>query len=257
MRSHQKQCVNFASWPLTDLVRSCTKAWRGSSPNFQLLSLDPTHLAMVYEYATLRKKTPGSHLLRAIMKRFTVPFTEASPMPAFCEYMFDGSGAPSSSVSEKRFQRYIEALNMPAGMAKRVARKQGDAGPFQRREEFAQALAALCALYPHEVKLVSPGPNRKIHQLLRSATEPDRVEFYFNNLRQRWLWRSKDLTMLPSGTTSNEAIRVCKLHPTPKLHSTQSLYRSFLPCPGYVSFDISPYSSWLHPSIFRGAYTDI
>ena len=109
-------------------------------------------------------------------------------------------------------------------MAKRVARMQEDAGPFQHREEFAQLLDALCTLYPHEVKLVSPGPNRKIHQLLRSATEPDRVEFYFNNLRQRWLWRSKDLTMLPSGTTSNEAIRVCKLHPIPQSYIQHNHY---------------------------------
>ena len=26
-----------------------------------------------------------------------------------------------------------------------------------------------------------------------------------NNTRQRWLWRHRDLTMLPSGTTGNEA----------------------------------------------------
>ena len=42
--------------------------------------------------------------------------------------------------------------------------------------------------------------------ILRSATEPMRVEFYLNNVRQRWAWRSRDLSTLPSGTTSNEAL---------------------------------------------------
>ena len=55
---------------------------------------------------------------------------------------------------------------MPANRAKTVADRQGTAGPFQRREEFAKALGAVCALYPNEVKRVAPGPNRPISDIL-------------------------------------------------------------------------------------------
>jgi hypothetical protein len=38
-------------------------------PNLRLLCLDVVHLAMVYEHATWRKKTPGSRFLRSVMRR--------------------------------------------------------------------------------------------------------------------------------------------------------------------------------------------
>ena len=55
---------------------------------------------------------------------------------------------------------------MPTDMAKTVADKPGTAGAFQRREEFAEALAAVCALYPNGVKRVAPGLNRPISDIL-------------------------------------------------------------------------------------------
>jgi hypothetical protein len=40
-------------------------------PNIQTLALDPIHLAIVYEYATWRKRTDGSCMLRQCMSKFT------------------------------------------------------------------------------------------------------------------------------------------------------------------------------------------
>ncbi len=39
-------------------------------PNLKSLSLDPLHLAIVYEYATWRKRTPDSRMLRLILRKF-------------------------------------------------------------------------------------------------------------------------------------------------------------------------------------------
>ena len=40
-------------------------------PNAEALALDPIHLPIVYEYATWRKRTPGSRLLRSIVGKFS------------------------------------------------------------------------------------------------------------------------------------------------------------------------------------------
>ena len=39
-------------------------------PRLQMITLDPIHLVIAYEYASARKRTPGSSLLRSIMRRF-------------------------------------------------------------------------------------------------------------------------------------------------------------------------------------------
>ncbi len=40
-------------------------------PNICSMCLDPVHLAIVYEYATWRKRTRGSTFLRRVMVKFT------------------------------------------------------------------------------------------------------------------------------------------------------------------------------------------
>ena len=123
-------------------------------PNFQFMSLDPVHLAIVYEYASRRKRTAGSSLLRAIMTRFTAAFPPGAPEPVFCGYIFDGSNAGASSIHEESLRDYIIHWNMPLDTARAVAARQKGAGPFGGCDEFIEALAALCALYPKEVDKV-------------------------------------------------------------------------------------------------------
>ena len=65
--------------------------------------------------------------------------------------------------------------------------------PFFLRVEWIRALAALTSAYRTEVQRVAPGPNR-------------RSDWYFNNLRMRHLIEPSRLSLLPIGTTSNEAL---------------------------------------------------
>ena len=140
----------------------------GEFPGLQMITLDTTHLVMVYEYAMFRKKTTGSSLLRSIMARFNKSFAADSLKPSYCNGIFDGTNAAPCIPREQQFRDYIKDLNMPLDMATRVASRQKDAGVIGCREEFAEALAALCALYPHEVKKTSPGPNRAVSKILLS-----------------------------------------------------------------------------------------
>ena len=78
--------------------------------------------------------------------------------------------------------------------------------PFFLRTDWIRALAALTSVYRTEVDRVAPGPNRKVFQLLHSAAAAGRSEWYFNNLRMRHLLEPSRLSLLPIGTTSNEAL---------------------------------------------------
>ena len=43
-------------------------------------------------------------------------------------------------------------------------------------------------------------------EILWCAAAPQRIEWYLNNTRQRHLMRIEQLSLLPAGTTSNEAL---------------------------------------------------
>ena len=64
------------------------------------------------------------------------------------------------------------------------------------------------ALFFHrsEMDRLAPGPNRKIYQLLHTASAPNRSGWYFNNLIMRHLLSAERLSMMSIGTSSNEAL---------------------------------------------------
>ena len=140
-------------------------------PRFVMMCLDPTHLVMSYEAASARRKTAGSKLLRSIMRRFATTFNPESQQPPVCRYIFKGQRPPPLTQYELRCQNWIENKNMPLRRAQRIAKAQSEAGHWQSRGDFTEAIAALCKLFPKEVDRVSPGPNRKIVEILLSCTK--------------------------------------------------------------------------------------
>jgi hypothetical protein len=52
----------------------------------------------------------------------------------------------------------------------------------------------------------SPGPNKTVCEILWCAAAAPRIEWYLNNTRQRHSMCVERLTLLPAGTTSNEAL---------------------------------------------------
>jgi hypothetical protein len=57
-----------------------------------------------------------------------------------------------------------------------------------------------------QVQKKSPGPNKTVKEILWCAAAAPRVEWYLNNTRQRYAMRTETLSLLPVGTTSNEAL---------------------------------------------------
>ncbi|CAE7614134.1 unnamed protein product [Symbiodinium necroappetens] len=142
-------------------------------PNLQGMSLDTVHLAMAWEYSTTRRRSKGSAALRRILSKFAA----------------------------------VDTKTMKQGVAQRILDEIRLDEPFYTRVEWIRAIAALTNVYKGEVHKVSvsPGPNRRVWQLLHSAAA-ERSEWYMNNIRIRHALASHRLHLLPSGTTSNEAL---------------------------------------------------
>ena len=82
------------------------------------------------------------------------------------------------------------------------------------REEFAQLVAAVCAIYTNrlEVKVGKTTLRQKLH----AACQPDRAEWYFNSIRHRSRITAEGNTWLGSGTSHNEALhRLLNAHYRP------------------------------------------
>lgn len=150
-------------------------------PNLQNLCLDITHLAMVYEYGTWRKRTPGSKMLRAVLHKFSV----VDRLAALSSWgpVFLGGDARQLDVAESKARQRILDGSMPKWQAERVLETMNFESPFYTRVEFVEALAALSRLHPEDMDRKAPGPNKAIRQILWSAAAPARLEWMFNNIR--------------------------------------------------------------------------
>ena len=173
-------------------------------PNLQVVALDPIHLAMTWEYASSRKRTPGSKALRRVLAKLTA--TDASCTSDRWGRIFDGRSQPQLSFEENKARNQIQDRSMRTSLAEKLLEELDPEKPFWLKLEWIKALAALSAVYKQEVERISPGPNRKIYDLLFTAASGARTEWYFNNIRARHMVLRARLALLPIGTTSNEAL---------------------------------------------------
>ncbi|CAE7526256.1 unnamed protein product [Symbiodinium microadriaticum] len=173
-------------------------------PNLQVMALDPVHLAMTYEFASSRKRTPGSKMLRLVLSKLTARDDQCSGQ----EWgpTFSGSSCRPLTHEEDTARNHIESRSMKSREAERILKNLDPQKPFYFRLDFIKAIAAICSVYSEEVKRIAPGPNRPVYKLLHSATAAGRAEWYFNNTRMLHSMASSRLTLLPTGTTSNESL---------------------------------------------------
>ena len=169
-----------------------------------MLSLDPVRLAFAWEYSTWKKRTPGSKALRAVLIKLSVRDPQATAEHWGCVY--EGTAPPEPTPREQAQRDRIKDGGMPLRTAKQTLHTTDYSVPFYDRMEIAKAFAALSALYPEEVAKVSPGPNRKVCELLWTATSPDRLEWYMNNIRSRHYMAFAHHSLLHVGTTSKESL---------------------------------------------------
>eukprot|EP00439_Symbiodinium_sp_Y106_P058484 s676_g8.t1 len=178
-------------------------------PGLESLCLDPIHLAITYErpaftvwYATWRKKTPGAVFLRKVLKKLIV--VDATKSEGSWGGYFRGYEERPLSMLESRRRDLITSGTMVVTKAKRIVDRLDSEVPFGCRLEFIDALAALAAVFRHDMTRKVTGANVPLHHVLKCPSER---------------------TLLPSGTSSNEA-----LHSEVKswFRQTQQMHQSTL-----------------------------
>jgi hypothetical protein len=95
---------------------------------------------------------------------------------------------------------------MSKSRAQKMLKEMDFDAPFFSRVSFIRALAAVCSIFDREVARKVTGANKEVYKVLWSACAPDRIEWLFNNTRVRHMLSGSRLLMLPSGTSSNEAL---------------------------------------------------
>ena len=191
-------------------------------PNLEFLCLDPTHLPMTFEYGSSRRRTAASRVLRSMMRKFTAP--PRTPAVPFWS-PFKGFAATPLTLAEANKRNLILSGRMSRAAAGRILEKLSADVPWQSRYEYIEAMAALASLHAQEMTRKIPGPNKTGSQLLYNACSPVRFGWFANNMQARCKLPARFHAMLPSGTTSNEA-----LHSEVKawFRQTQAMHRSTL-----------------------------
>ena len=103
--------------------------------------------------------------------------------------------------------RQLRDGNMPIALARRTLELvQRDAGiPWFDRADVVRAVAAAVALYPEDLRRVTTA-GRSLVEHLASVCRPTRLEWLFNVSRFVHTLGAEQRELLPSGTTSNEAL---------------------------------------------------
>eukprot|EP00973_Karenia_brevis_P027838 3835342-Karenia_brevis.AAC.1 len=110
------------------------------------------------------------------------------------------------SHAESHMQAHIRYGTLPIPQAKRVYEKIDAKTPFVSRLEFITGIASLTAIFWTEVSRKTHIQSKTLAAVLLSATEPDRVEWYFNNMRCRHAADPSILSLLGSGTSQSESL---------------------------------------------------
>jgi hypothetical protein len=172
-------------------------------PRLQSLSLDATHICMVYQQNMNNKRTPGLRWLGVIMNKFRA--IDRSCPAASWGPMYTGAAQLGPTAEEKRTSQMILQQDMPEAQAHSVLKQLEVDCPWKTEVQFLEAIAALCALFSEELSKVSFS-GATLHRLLVNLTAPAKVQWLLNDTRQRHTWDAAEAVLLPSGTTSNEAL---------------------------------------------------
>eukprot|EP00435_Cladocopium_sp_Y103_P041761 s1353_g11.t1 len=172
-------------------------------PQFQGLSLDPTHAAMRYEQGTFGRKTSGSVLLRSFMEKFTARATATGGN--LWGPIFQGD-TRALSPQESRLREQILTQGMSLRRAGNVIRDAAILQVWPTRIQFIEALAALAAKHPEDMNRKIDGVKITVAKTLHALASADKLEWLFNALRYRASLSGNVRLLLPSGTTSNEAL---------------------------------------------------
>ena len=120
--------------------------------------------------------------------------------------LYDGQESDPLSRQEEKWRQEILGWTHTQAYAKRVINNLDSNVPVYTRVSFIEAVAAICALHPKEVDRKVTGMSKPVRQLLWNACSPSCLGWLFNNQRVRHSLAPAERCLLPSGTTSNEAL---------------------------------------------------
>ena len=172
-------------------------------PNLRLLSLDPTHVVMLYEATQSHKRTEGSTWLRMAMARFSHRSTVSENIAWGEEY--EGMAVEADAHELTTSEHILHgSLSLPQANKILEKLKENCDKPWLYRIDFVYALAAISSAYAAETKKISTS-GVSLRRSLYNLGKPEKVEFLLNCTRWRHCLGAQVNLHMPSGTTSNEA----------------------------------------------------
>lgn len=173
-------------------------------PALQGLSLDPTHLAMKFEEAKGKIRTQSTSALRMLLRKFSA--VDGAIKDSVWGPFFTGESRLSLTAPEKVLREHILSGEMPKKKAGEILNRAMGQTVWLTRHDYIESLAALSSAFRDDVAKKLPKSGKKLNHIFWSSVTPENVEWLFNNLRFKHSLTPAQQLLLPSGTTSNEAL---------------------------------------------------
>ena len=143
-----RQCKSLSS---DDPSRALYSELRTIMPNLEYLSLDPVHLAIVYNNAFWKKSSDGQVWLRRILNKFNKILPGRLPANLPWGPAFHGQAGGTYTAQEEAVRAKVRDGSFPKQQAKRELENMDVNIPFSTKVEFLKAMASLVALHWDEV----------------------------------------------------------------------------------------------------------
>ena len=198
----RKQVLTVAADAPSDELLSALRS-EGGFDNLKFLTGDPTHLSFSYESAQNRKKTEGARVLRSIQVKFNQWTVEAQ---AHFRTSPVTDPAPDLTPEENAARAEILAQSMPSRDAKRRLQSLSCNLPYLARVDYIKDLAALCSVYPDEVRKKTSQQGVPLARILWRACAPSKFKYYQNHVRRLGMVTTEQRAQFSSGTTAAEVL---------------------------------------------------
>ena len=173
-------------------------------PNLRAVYLDEVHLCIVWNTAFWRKSSPGQKVLRRVQAKFNRVDLD-TPLEHWGSF-YTGQGEVPYSAAEEDMRNLIMSGGMTLQRAASVLNHLEDEKPWYCRLDYIRALAAIAAAFPQEMARKTYVAGRRLGHVLWCVAAPEKVAWLFNAIIVRRSLPSTWMTLLSSGTTSNESL---------------------------------------------------
>ena len=172
-------------------------------PNLRSLSLDAMHIVMIYDQNTNNKRTTGSKWLSVIMNKFrkVQPTRTAASWGAF----FDGSQVPTATPDVRAMRLRLDDPDMSEEASRRFLENINPDEPWLTEVDFLEALVAHASFFWNDLQKTTYS-GVTLHRLIANVASAVKFQYLLNDTRYRHSVDRRELTLLPSGTTSNESL---------------------------------------------------